>query len=320
MSVAGKRAPHPQVAAIIERAARSPLPPYYEVTPFVARRLYRDTRAALSPKAPDVAEARLIVADGPVALRAYRPAGVGKDEILPALMFFHGGGWTIGDLDTHDVVCRQLANGARCAVFSVDYRLAPEHPFPAAVDDCVAATRYVFEHADELKVDRRRVAVGGDSAGGNLAAVVCIHARDHGAPMPAFQLLIYPATDHRGGFPSHQRNGEGYLLTRASMDFFRACYLPREQDWTDWRASPLLAKDLSRLPPAFVLTAGFDPLLDEGRAFAERLQREGVAVEYKEYEDMVHGFALFGGVVDRANEAIAECAGALKRAFQKVAA
>ena len=320
MSAPGRRQPHPQVAAILERAARSPLPPYHKVTPFVARRLYRDTRAALSPKPPEVSEARLIVADGPVALRAYRPAGARKEEVLPALMFFHGGGWTIGDLDTHDVVCRQLANGARCAVFSVDYRLAPEHPFPAAVDDCVGATRYVFERAGELKVDPRRVAVGGDSAGGNLAAVVSIHARDHGGPMPAFQLLIYPATDHRGGFPSHERNGEGYLLTRASMDFFRGCYLPRKEDWSDWRASPLLAKDLSRLPPAFVLTAGFDPLLDEGRAFAERLEREGVPVEYREYEDMVHGFALFGGMVDRANEAVAECAAALKRAFQKVAA
>jgi acetyl esterase len=312
--------PHPQVAAILERAARSPLPPYHTVTPFVARRIYRDTRAALSPRPPEVSETRLIVADGPVALRAYRPAGAAPKEILPALVFYHGGGWTIGDLDTHDVVCRQLSNGARCAVFSVDYRLAPEHPFPAAVEDSAAALAYVIKNAPALRIDPARVAVGGDSAGGNLAAVVSIDARERRAAMPAFQLLIYPATDHRGGFPSHERNGEGYLLTRASMDFFRRCYLPRKEDWTDWRASPLLAKDLSRLPPAFVLTAGFDPLLDEGRAFAERLQREGVEVEYREYPDMVHGFALFGGAVDRANEALAECAAALRRAFDKVAA
>lgn len=310
----------PQVAALLERVARSPLPPYYEVTPFVARRLYRDTRAALAPRTPEVAEARLVIADGPVALRAYRPAGAGKDEMLPALVFFHGGGWTIGDLDTHDVVCRQLANGARCAVFSVDYRLAPENPFPAAVDDCMAATAFVSKNSVSLGIDRKRIAVGGDSAGGNLAAVVSILARDAGGPAIAFQLLIYPATDQRGGFPSHERNGKGYLLTRESMDFFRACYLPRREDWSDWRASPLLAKDLSRLPPAFVLTAGFDPLVDEGRAYAERLAREGVKVEYREYEGMVHGFVLMGGVVDRANAAVADCAAALKAAFERVVA
>lgn len=311
---------HPQVAALLERVARSGLPPYHTVTPFVARRLYRDTRAAVSPRPPEVAEARLLIADGPLAMRAYRPAGAGKEERLPALLFFHGGGWTIGDLDTHDVVCRQLANGARCAVFSVDYRLAPEHPFPAAVDDCIAATDYVHKNAAALGVDAGRIAVGGDSAGGNLAAVVSIHARDSGGPPIAFQLLIYPATDQRGGYPSLQRNGQGYLLTRDSMDFFRGCYLPNRADWSDWRASPLLAKDLSRLPPALVLTAGFDPLVDEGKAYAERLRREGVEVQYREYEDMVHGFALLGGVVDRANAAVAECAAALKRAFEKVAA
>jgi acetyl esterase len=235
-------------------------------------------------------------------------------------VFFHGGGWTIGDLDTHDVVCRQLANGARCAVFSVDYRLAPENPFPAAVDDCMAATAFVSKNSVSLGIDRKRIAVGGDSAGGNLAAVVSILARDAGGPAIAFQLLIYPATDQRGGFPSHERNGKGYLLTRESMDFFRACYLPRREDWSDWRASPLLAKDLSRLPPAFVLTAGFDPLVDEGRAYAERLAREGVKVEYREYEGMVHGFVLMGGVVDRANAAVADCAAALKAAFERVVA
>jgi len=320
MSAAAKRQPHPQVVALLERAARSPLPPYHAVDAFVARRIYRDTRAALSPRAPEVAESRLIVADGPVALRAYRPAGTGADEILPALVFYHGGGWTIGDLDTHDVVCRRLGNGARCAVFWVDYRLAPEHPFPAAVDDSAAAFAYVVRNAKALKVDAARVAVGGDSAGGNLAAVVSIDARERGGAMPAFQLLIYPATDHRGGFPSLDRNGEGYLLTRASMDFFRRCYLQGKDDAGDWRASPLLAKSLSRLPPALVLTAGFDPLVDEGRAFAERLEREGVGVQYREYEDMVHGFVLMGGVLDRANEAVAECAAALKRAFDKVPA
>jgi acetyl esterase len=308
---------HPQVAALLERVARSPLPAYHTVPAFVARRIYRDTRAALAPKAPELAEVRLHVFGRKLAVRSYRPV---PDEVLPALVFFHGGGWTIGDLDTHDGVCRQLAVGARCAVFSVDYRLAPEHPFPAAVEDCFFATKFVFDHAQELKVDRSRLAVGGDSAGGNLAAVVALMARDQGGPPLAYQLLIYPATDQRCQMPSHERNGEGYLLTREGIRFFRAAYLPDEKDRTDWRASPLLAADHARLPPAFVLTAGYDPLVDEGRAYAERLAQAGAETSYREYPDMVHGFVLFGGVVDTANAAVDECCRRLRDAFGKVTA
>jgi acetyl esterase len=308
---------HPQVAALLERVARSPLPPYHAVPPFVARRIYRDTRAALSPKAPEVAEVRLQVFDNAVAVRSYRPV---REEVLPALVFFHGGGWTIGDLDTHDVVCRQLALGAGCAVFSVDYRLAPEHPFPAAVDDCFFATRYIHSNAEKLQIDPGRIAVGGDSAGGNLAAVVALMAREQGGPPLAYQLLIYPATDQRCQFASHERNGEGYLLTRDGIRFFRGAYLPNEADRADWRASPLLAASHAGLPPALVLTAGYDPLVDEGRAYAERLAKAGVEVAYREYSDMVHGFVLFGGVVDAANAAVNECCRQLRRAFEKVTA
>jgi acetyl esterase len=305
---------HPQVQALLERVARSPLPPYHTVSPFVARRIYRDTRAALAPKAPELPEVRLLAFQN-YAMRVYRPV---RGATLPALVYFHGGGWTIGDLDTHDVLCRSLALGARCAVFSVDYRLAPEHPFPAAVDDCVAATRHVAEHARELNV--HGIAVGGDSAGGNLAATVALIARDAGGPRLAFQLLIYPATDQRCATASHERNGHGYLLTRDSIQYFRRAYLPNEQDQLDWRASPLLAKSHANLPPAHIVTAGYDPLLDEGRAYAERLRAAGVAVDYREYADMVHGFVLFGGVLDTANAAVAECCAALRRAFEKVAA
>ena len=294
---------------LLERVARSPLPPYHTVSPFVARRIYRDTRAALAPKAAEVAEVRLLAFES-YAMRVYRPVA---GETLPALMYFHGGGWTIGDLDTHDVLCRQLALGARCVVFSVDYRLAPEYPFPAAVDDCWAATRYVAENAQKLKV--RGLAVGGDSAGGNLAATVALLARDAGAPKIDFQLLIYPATDQRCLSASHERNGEGYLLTREAIRYFRRNYLPNESQWTDWRASPLLAKSHADLPPALVITAGYDPLLDEGRAYAERLN-----AAYREYPDMIHGFVLFGGVVDTANAAVADCCAALRAAFAKVAA
>jgi acetyl esterase len=306
--------PHPQVMALLEAAASSPLPTLDKVSPFVARRLYRERCARVMPKAPE-AMTRLLVSPEGIALRAYRPMGTARDR-LPALVFFHGGGWSIGDLDTHDVLCRQLANGARCAVFSVEYRLAPEAPFPAAVDDCHCATKYVLENAKDLNADPARIAVGGDSAGGNLAAVVAISLKEK----IAFQLLIYPATDQRLGSASLARNGEGYLLTRRLMETFRGYYLPRREDLLDWRASPLLAQSLAGLPPAFLLTAGFDPLLDEGRAYVERLAREGNEVAYREYPDMIHGFIVMGGVLDTANAAVEDCCTALRRQFEKVPA
>lgn len=305
---------HPQVAALLERAERSPLPKYHAVCPSVARRIYRDTRAALAPKAPEVAETRLIALRD-YAMRVYRPVA---NQELPALVYFHGGGWTIGDVDTHDALCRQLAVGARCVVISVDYRLAPEHPFPAAVEDCIAATQHVAGNAAQLGI--RGIAVGGDSAGGNLAAVVALHARDAGGPALAFQLLVYPATDQRLGTASHERNAHGYLLERQGIEFFRRCYLPNAQDHADWRASPLLAGSHIGLPPALVITAGYDPLLDEGRSYAERLRAAGVEVACREYADMVHGFLLMGGVLDTANVAVAECCSALRRAFERIAA
>jgi acetyl esterase/lipase len=307
---------HPQVAALLEAAARSPLPTLDKVSPFVARRLYLERCKTVAPKSIAEAHTRMLLTPGGVAVRAYRPAAIPKTEVLPALVFFHGGGWTIGDLDTHDSLCRALANGARCAVFSVEYRLAPESPFPAAVDDCLASTKHIVESAASLSVDPSRIAVGGDSAGGNLAAVVALHLKE----LLCFQLLIYPATDQRMKAGSLTRNGEGYLLTLALMERFRANYLPRSADYLDWRASPALAKSLAALPPAFVLTAGFDPLLDEGREYAERLAREGVETAYRNYPDMIHGFILMGGVLDTANAAVAECCTVLRAAFAKVPA
>ncbi len=309
---------HPQVAQLLERAAKSPLPPYYETPPAVARRLYRESRAALVPDPPAVESVQLLLAPapgGPVPVRHYRAAGSSRNEVLPALVYYHGGGWVIGDLDTHDVVCRTLANGARCAVLSVEYRKAPEAPFPAGVEDSFAALQFVAKNAAALSVDPERIAVGGDSAGGNLAAVVSLMARDAGGPAISLQLLIYPATDQRMGHPSIDSNGMGYLLEKKSMLYFRSHYLPREEDWPDWRASPLLAKSLAGLPPALVMTAGFDPLLDEGKAYADRLAREGVAVEYRNYPDMVHGFITMGRVLDTANAALADCALKLKKAW-----
>ena len=305
--------PHPQVQALLEAAARSPLPTLDKLPAFAARRLYAERCRTVAPKKVPDTQTRLLLAPGDVPVRAYRPAAIAKPEALPALVYFHGGGWTIGDLDTHDVLCRELAHGARCEVFSVEYRLAPEHPFPAAVEDCLSATRFVLKMSN-------RVAVGGDSAGGNLAAVAALQLKE----ALCFQLLTYPATDQNMGSASMReslrRNGAGYLLTLPLMERFRANYLPREADYADWRASPALAKSHAALPPAYILTAGFDPLLDEGRQYAELLACAGVEVSYRDYPDMIHGFILMGGVLDTANAAVAECCAQLRKAFQKVAA
>ena len=311
---------HPQVALLLERAANSPLPPYEEVPPAVARRLYRDSRAPVMPDPPPVERVQLLLvptAAGPVPVRHYRPKGAPQDERLPALVYFHGGGWMVGDLDTHDVVCRTLANQARCAVFSVEYRKAPEARFPAAVEDCFAVTAYVAAQAAALGVDVTRIAVGGDSAGGNLAAVVSLLARDAGGPPLSFQLLIYPVTDLQMLFPSLDRNGTGYLLTKQAMYHFRKHYVASEREWLDWRASPLLAPSLAGVPPAMVLTAGYDPLVDEGKAYADRLLEHGIPTEYCSYPDMVHGFITMGRVLDTANSALERCALGLRAAWER---
>ncbi len=307
----------PQMQAVIERAAKSALPPYYSVSVAEARRLYKETRAALAPPAPEVGEVRDLAAPGPagpIPLRLYRGLGAAADTPLPLLVYFHGGGWTIGDLDTHDVVCRTLANKARCAVVATDYRMGPEHRFPAAVEDCIAATRWVAREAAALGVDAARMAVGGDSAGGNLAAVVSIALRDTGGPQLAFQALVYPATDQRLDSASHAKFGAGYLLTRDNLVWFRDNYL-RAEDYDDWRASPLRAADLAHLPPAHIITAGYDPLLDEGRAYSERLRAAGVPVLYECFEGMAHGFLTMGGVLAAANHALSRVGQSLAQAF-----
>jgi acetyl esterase len=252
---------------------------------------------------------------GPIPLRLYRPQGSTAQQALPVLVYYHGGGWVIGDLDTHDTVCRQLANGAGCAVVAVDYRMGPEHRFPAAVDDCIAATRWVRAQAASLGLDGTRLAVGGDSAGGNLAAVVAIAARDAGDAPIAFQLLIYPATDQRRGAPSHQSNGQGYLLTTETMNYFHDHYIDDARHDSDWRASPLLVADLSKLPPAFVLTAGYDPLRDEGLQYAQALSEAGTRSSLVCFERQIHGFITMGKVIDEANVAVQLCAAQLKAAL-----
>jgi acetyl esterase len=218
------------------------------------------------------------------------------------LVYYHGGGWVIGSIESHDGLCARLATDARCTVVSVDYRMAPEHPFPAAVDDATDAFRWARGHALELEGDPTRVAVGGDSAGGNLAAVVSQQCAEGGEPGPSLQLLIYPATDLSRQSPSYTTYGEGFYLTRARMEWFKDIYIPVEER-ADVRASPLRSKALSRQPPALVITAGFDPLCDEGRAYADALEAAGVAVTYKNYQGLIHGFASMVGLVPAARAA-----------------
>ena len=302
----------PQARALIDLMVERGVPAVHTLTPADARRFYLERRFFTQPEPPAVDEVRALRTDGGVPLRLVRPAAAG---VHPVLVYFHGGGWTIGDLDTHDVLCRQLCVAAGAAVLAVDYRLAPEHRFPAAVDDCLAAVRWLRREAAALGLDGALVAIGGDSAGGNLAAAVALLLRDAGGAAPTLQLLIYPATDQRAGAPSHRSNAQGYLLTADSVAWYRGHYLPDPARWTDWRASPLLAPDLSRLPPALVLTAGFDPLRDEGRQYADALSAAGNRVQYVCFERQVHGFVTMSKVIDEARTAVALCGAVLREAL-----
>jgi acetyl esterase len=302
----------PQARALIDLMIEKGVPPTHTLTPEQARAFYRDRRGFTQPEPPAMAEVRDL-AVGALRLRLYRPHTSG--QALPVLLYLHGGGWTIGDLDTHDVLCRQLAREAGGAVVAVDYRMGPEHRFPAAVDDCVEAFRWVLAQAPDLHLDPRRTAVGGDSAGGNLAAALCLVQRDAGQPLPGFQLLIYPATDMRAVAPSHTTNGQGYMLTSDSIAWYRGNYIADAAQWTDWRASPLLAASHAGLPPALVLTAGFDPLRDEGLQYANALSAAGVPTQYVCFERQIHGFITMGRVIEEAHTAVALCGAALRRAW-----
>ena len=248
---------------------------------------------------------------GPLGARLYTPAGP-VEGAAPLLIFFHGGGWVIGDLDTHDGVCRFLAARAGVKVLALDYRLSPEHPFPEPVEDAWAAFSWALANAGELGIDPARVAVGGDSAGGNLAAVVSLLAKAGGGPMPAMQLLLYPPTDAAADLPSRYLFAEGFMLTKKDMDTWQAYYLPPGIDQADPRASILLAPDLTGLPPAYVSTAGFDPLRDEGEAYALRMREAGVQVALRRHPRLIHGFANLTAVSRSSRAAMHEAAGALR--------
>jgi len=304
----------PQAQKVVDTIAALNLKPIKDSTPAEARESMRTRTAGLGPveDVPAVADHRVPVAGGEITVRVYAPAGRGPH---PVLVFYHGGGWVIGDLYTHDGICRSIVNAAGCAVASVDYRLAPEFKYPLAVEDSYTALKWVVANAVRLGLDPARVAVGGDSAGGNLAAVVALTARDTGDLPIAFQLLIYPATDQRRGWPSHAANGQGYLLTKESMDYYHDHYLPDPAQDLDWRASPLLHANHAKLPPAFVLTAGYDPLRDEGLQYAHKLSEGGNRAALVNFERQIHGFITMGRVIDEANVAVQLCAAQLKHAL-----
>jgi acetyl esterase len=301
----------PQAKAVIELVIKSGRPAFHQLSPKDARQMFRETRPASTPPAPEIGAVKDLTAGG-VPVRLYRPKDAPASAALPALIYFHGGGWVIGDLETHDVLCRQLTAGAGIAVVSVDYRLAPEHKFPAAADDAWAATRWVAAHATDLGVDAGRLAVGGDSAGGNLAAVVALLARDQGGPAIALQVLLYPVTDVAAEAQSYADFADGFMLTRDSMRWFIAHYLNDRSQATDWRVSPLRAPSLAGLPPTLVVTAGFDPLRDEGDAYARRLREAGVRVDHVCYGGMLHGFAPMGRLIEAGNRAVAHVAATLR--------
>ncbi|WP_339026598.1 alpha/beta hydrolase [Bradyrhizobium symbiodeficiens] len=306
----------PDAAAVHKAFQEAGRPAYEALTAPEARAYYSQARFATNPEPPElarIAPLSIPAPHGAIPARLYVPKEPRRhDGLAPALVFFHGGGWVIGDLDSHDVVCRQLADAGALIVISVDYRLAPEHKFPAAADDANAATQWIAANARDLGIDASRLSIGGDSAGGNLTAVVALAARDAGGPALAGQVLIYPATDFAMTHGSHSEPETSVLLTHSVIRWFRDHYLNGVADIHDWRASPARAQNLAGLPPAYVLTAGADPLRDEGDEYAARLEQAGVSVTTKHYPGQFHGFFTMGKLLQQANVAVGEIGAWLK--------
>ncbi len=294
-----------QLLALFREAGR---PPFEALSPAAARKAYAASWEIMQAPGGEVAECRDLVVDGPagpLALRVYRGTGTRADERLPVLLFLHGGGWVLGNLDSHDRLCRTLANAGRLCVVAVDYRLAPEHPFPDALDDAAAALKAIASRADELRIRPQAIGVGGDSAGGNLAAVLALMSRDGQLPPLVHQALLYPVLDATASSEGYRRVTQDLPLTAATMHYFIGHYVPRAEDRSDWRASPLLAPELAGLAPALVLTVAHDPLCEEGRAYAQRLGAAGVRVSEMHHNDQMHGVLSQGRMVP-AGRAIAQ--------------
>ena len=314
------RTPDSQTQQILSRLAAEGGPPVSAISPREARAGRNSFFAAMGgpPVRVEKVENRTLPGPaGEIPVRIYTPAGVDETGVFPLLVYFHGGGWLLGNLDSHDNLCRSLANAAGCIVVSVDYRLAPENRFPAAVEDAYGAVGWVAENGSHLGGDPSCLAVGGDSAGGNLAAVCSLMARDRKGPILSHQLLLYPVTDLSNFHTrSYEEHATGYLLTAESMVYYRDQYLPNEEDRKNPHASPLLAEDLSGLPPATVVAAELDVLTDEGKAYADRLKDAGVPTTYVCYDRMIHPFLNFLGPVDQAGTAVAEIGKLLAEALK----
>jgi acetyl esterase len=307
------RAIHPDITALMQAAG----PALGTLPPAEARRGYSASRRALQlPFDPVAAIDTIVIAGpgGPLALRLFRGAPVGQP--LPCLLYLHGGGWVLGDLESHEGICRRIAAIAGCCVIAVDYRLAPEHPFPAAVDDAVAALAWIATHAEQIEIDHHRIAVGGDSAGGNLAAVLALMGRDGSIPRSSYQMLFYPATDLRMAGDSYERVIDGMPLTANAMRYFIDHYIPNRADRGDWRASPLLAGSLEGASPALVLTCGHDPLCTDGQLYAARLEREGVPVTALHLSDQAHGILNMSKAVGAATGVLDFAAALLRQAWR----
>jgi acetyl esterase len=300
----------PDAAAVFKAFQEAGRPAYETLSPQEAREYYLQARLVTNPDPPELKSVEPLSIPSPhgsIPARVYTPKTLRQpDGLAPGLVFFHGGGWVIGDLDSHDVACRKLAVEGQLIVISVDYRRAPEHKFPAAVEDAIAATAWIAAHAREFGIDAGRLLVGGDSAGGNLAAVVALAARDGNGPAISGQVLIYPATDFAMTHASHREPETSILLTHSVIRWFRDHYLNGEADVGDWRASPARANTLAGLPPAYLLTAGADPLRDEGDEYARRLKQAGVAVTHRTFPGQFHGFFTMGKLLQQANVAVSE--------------
>ena len=297
--------------ALIKQAGR---PALDSLPPPEARIAFAAGRTVLQPDPAEVASVRDFTIPGDVPVRLYRGIGTDTDAKLPCLVYYHGGGWVLGDLESHDVLCRRIANDASCAVMSVHYRLAPEHKFPAAYDDAIAAMQFAIAHSDRISIDPAKVAVGGDSAGGNLAAAAALAARDAGIKLTN-QVLIYPVTDLAMGTASYRRVTEGFPLVARTMEWFIDQYVRSETDKYNWRASPLRAATLAGTAPAIMVIAAHDPLCDEGLAYAKRLEHEGVLVESLYFSGQLHGFISMGRLLRASDSAIRMVANALRQSW-----
>ncbi|MFK7776955.1 MAG: alpha/beta hydrolase [Gimesia sp.] len=309
---------HPQVVQYLEQLANIDLPSFDEMTPELIRSTLTPSPEPHIP-AKKIENLTLSINDAEIPIRIYTPENTGEVSVSksPALVFFHGGGWVMGTLDAYDGLCQDLAGSADCKIISVDYRMAPEFPYPVPFEDAYAATEWISTNADTLEIDQNRIAVGGDSAGGNLATAVAIKARQSKNLNLAYQMLVYPVTNFQFDTESYQKYGSDYFLTKRAMEWFWDQYLPDESAGREVYASPLRCKDLSGLPDALVITAGYDPLYSEAVQYIEQMQQSGIQIEHINYEDMIHGFFRRSDLYDRAFEAVQMAGQKLKEVFNR---